>query len=433
MDTQAVRHELIIRHPSRDLALLLRDDRGHHLPSVFTPDRHTAEVAHINEAVRQQFGVTTVFLRSLSHDDSPDAHPVERRHELAARDVELSSPAAEWCTSGSVPGLALPASGHIPADGCDWELPGWWSEATNWIGRALAAHGVVVTDVVQLRSWPSSSVLRIHTDGGDFYFKAIAHSLAYECEVTAYLAQHFPKNVPAILGVEHVRRWLLMRAVSGCTLEQIDVPAPWEQAARMYGEMQSASAAHASALRACGVVDRPLPRLRDGLELLARDHAELREVLPQLRRRCDELAASGIPPMLDHGDLWPGNFLIDGDRCALIDWECAALGHPFLSIAPLMVGLREHQPALANTTATERILAAYLAAFSAFAAPAQLRRALDLALPLAFCDMALRYREQPAAVVRLHPWMRGLVPEALQRAIAAITCSSSSAHGIARA
>jgi aminoglycoside phosphotransferase (APT) family kinase protein len=120
--------------------------------------------------------------------------------------------------------------------------------------------------------------------------------------------------------------------------------------------------------------------------------------------------------MLEHGDLWPGNFLVDDTTCVVIDWEEAAIGHPFFSFAPFLVGLREYQPALATAETVERIFSAYLKPFAPLAAPVQLRTALDLAIPLAFCDMALRYDQQRPSMVRLHPWMRELVPRALRLA-----------------
>jgi hypothetical protein len=52
------------------------------------------------------------------------------------------------------------------------------------------------------------------------------------------------------------------------------------------------------------------------------------------------------------------------------------------------------------------------------AQPERLREAFRLAAPLSFVDMAVRYRAQRPSVVRLHPWMRDLVPQALRLALA---------------
>lgn len=418
MTGPSVRHSLIIRHPSRDLVLLLRDGGIWRLPTIATDDRHTAEVDYINGAVRDLIGVPTIFLRSLFHGPTPDANPVERQHELVARASDVVHGAAEWRDPTSLPDADLAAT-HRPTDGRDWELVAWWDDATSWIRRTLGERGIAVADVEQLRAWPSSSVLHVHTDAGQLYFKAVARSIGRECAVTAYLAEHFPGCVPAIVALDRERRWLLMRAVPGRKLEEVDALGSWQHAAHMYGALQMASRDHVQALRACGAIDRSLERLRHGLADLAHGHRELGDLLPALQLQCDALAAYAMPPMLEHGDLWPGNFLVDGASSVVIDWEDAAIAHPFFSIAPLLAGLHAYQPALATSTATEQVLTAYLDAFAPLASPARLRLALDLAVPLAFCDMALRYQQQPPSVVRLHPWMRGLVPEAVQRAVAA--------------
>ena len=46
----------------------------------------------------------------------------------------------------------------------------------------------------------------------------------------------------------------------------------------------------------------------------------------------------------------------------------------------------------------------------------RLVEALRLAGPLGFADMAARYRAQRPSVVRLHPWMRDIVPPTLRLA-----------------
>jgi hypothetical protein len=72
---------------------------------------------------------------------------------------------------------------------------------------------------------------------------------------------------------------------------------------------------------------------------------------------------------------------------------------------------------LGEPTNVDRIEAAYLEAFEAVARPSQLRRALRLAAPLCFIEMAARYRSERASIVRLHPWMRDLVPQTLRLAL----------------
>jgi hypothetical protein len=443
-----VHHRLIIRHPSQPAILALGDASGLRLPAFPSDDRHTAEVDYINRAVRERFALLTTVLRSLRHSD-PLGEVVVRVHELQAYgDAAALPPGMHWCGRDE---LSLRvgrededviaewlAAGAWPAgtvDGREWTSPGWFEEACGWLERALADAGVrEVYEIVQLRTWPSSCVLFVRTAAGDFYFKAVAESIRHEGAVTAYLAQHFPGAVARIVATKPERRWFLMRALAGRALEEIGDAAAWERAAAGYAQLQRACVPRRPDLLALGCPTRGLDALAAEIEplsadvqglrlgepdgLSASDVDRLRTWAPELRRRCHQLADDGLPLTIEHGDLWPGNFLVDDARCALIDWEDVAIGHPFISLAPLIVGLGMFQPRLASPEVTQRLERAYLAGFAGLAPPERLRAAFRLAAPLSFIDMAVRYRRQRPSVVRLHPWMRDLVPQTLRLALA---------------
>jgi hypothetical protein len=376
----------------------------------------------------------------------PPAASWRVRHELEVHSPDPRPPAGtRW--GGSEIVASLPAedaaiagewfAGERPqpqaVDSRAWTRPGWLAGARGWIEQRVRDGGASsLLEIVQLRSWASSCVLLVRTTGGDFYFKALPATW-HEWAMTEYLARCFPESLPRLLAADAERRWLLMHAAPGDRLEDIGDAAAWQRAAAMYGRLQVACMTRTDALRALGCPERSLEQLAAAIEPLARDDAalragaadglsraeveRLRAAAPELRRRCATLAAHPIPPTLEHGDLWPGNFLVTDTTCVLIDWEDATLSHPFFSLAPLLVGLATYQPAL-HTPALRRALEdAYLAAFASLGAPAQLRSALALAAPLGFLDMALRYRSQRPSMVRLHPWMRDLVPQTVRLAL----------------
>jgi aminoglycoside phosphotransferase (APT) family kinase protein len=432
---------------------VLRDAGGLRLPAFASDDRHTAEVDYINVAVRERFGLRTTVLRSLRHSD-PLGDVVVRVHELEAHGDEAPPPPtgtywcgrdelsasaggededviAEWLAAGATPGAAV--------DGREWTLPGWFEEACGWIERSLAAGGV--REIVQLRAWTSSCVLLVRTGAGDFYFKAVAESIRRECAVTAYLAQHFPHAVARIVATKPERRWFVMTALEGRKLEDVADVTAWERAAAVYARLQLACLARRRDLHALGCPTRNLDalaaeigplitdvaalRLGESDGLSASEVDRLRALAPELRRRCERLADSGIPLTIEHGDLWPGNFLVGDATCAIIDWEDVAIGHPFVSLAPLIAGLSIYQPRLCSREVTHRLERAYLAGFAGLASPERLREAFRLAAPLSFVDMALRYRAQRPSVVGLHPWMRDLVPQTLRLALAQLDTDES--------
>ncbi len=439
-DSPTVRHRLMIEQPGTSGNILLDGDA---LPLLVTDDRHTAEVDYINALVAERFGLRTVVLRSLEHSEADASDgSFDRVHALEvvgdARTHELKWSAADAATlvdRGDREALALWLSDRSSpiVDGREWTKPGWFSEATAWITREVQVAGTQALEIVQLRTWATSSVLRVQTTGADQYFKALPASGAVEAKLTRYLGQHFPDVVPQITAAEPARRWLLMQACRGQKLEEIVDVAVWERAANRYARLQVACIEHVPALKALGCPARDLEQLARSIESLAADaallpqpggltqteHTRFVALAPELRRRCDELAALGIPYSLEHGDFWPGNVFCDESSCAVIDWEDAVISHPFFSLAPLTVGLMN--AGLGSPENVARVERAYAAAFAPLAPPNRLRRAIELAPPLCFFDMAARYRAQRPSIVRLHPWMRDLVPQTVRLALSRLT------------
>jgi Phosphotransferase enzyme family len=439
-----VQHRLIIRHP-RDAAILVEIHDGQFvLPAFIDADRHTADVDYINAAARDRFGLTTTVLRSVSHSDA-HAEPIVRIHELEVQGPVPPSEPMRWVRPEqrlfASADRAAVAHWHPPdarrdvTDGREWTQPHWFDQARRWIEQTTQDAGLgPALAIVQLRAWASSCVLRVRVSDGEYYFKALPASGDRECAVTRYLAQHFPDVVPRIVACEPTRRWLLLAACAGHTLEALAEPAAWERAASRYAQLQVACVARVPALRALGCPVHDLETLARRIEPLCNDASALRagqpgglrsaeierlqKLVPTLRRHCEQLGAAGIGLTLEHGDLWPGNVFVDAGTCTIIDWEDVMIAHPFFSLAPLSVGLRNS--AAYSPELLARLDAAYLSAFAGFAPKAQLRNALRIAAPLGFIDMAIRYRHQRPSVAALHPWMHDLVPETLRLALACV-------------
>ena len=427
------RHRLIVRHPSR--AGVIAVDRFGALPRVDTDDRHTADVDHLNAAVEMRYGLGTTVLRSLLHGDARDG-VVERAHELEVHG-DPANGSLDW--RRMTPDSAIDAADRAAvaawrepratASVLPWSRPGWHARACAWIERSVRDRGAPVA-IRQLRNWASSCVLRVHVGATTAYFKALPPE-GPEFAVTRWLANAFPDAVASLVGADSRRRWLLLETCTGRNLESLGDIDAWCTAAERYGRLQVDCIGRVAALRRIGVPQRALAALPSAVAALAADEnllrangagldsteiAQFRAAAAKLDARCAELAASGVPDSLEHGDLWPGNVFVDGGSSAVIDWEDAAIAQPFLSLAPLIVGLGN--AGIASAANVERVEHAYLRAFEAIVAPPRLRRALALAAPLCFLDMAARYQAQRASVVRLHPWMKELVPQTLRLALA---------------
>ncbi len=432
------RHRLIVRHPTRAGVIGVDASAAHRLPCVDTGDRHTADVGELNAAIESRYGIRVTVLRSLDHGQVRDG-VVERSHEIEVHG-SLERCSLEWRRASS---LMLDAADSVVVaewqapffrvSGCDWMLPGWFDTACAWIVDALRGAGLAApSSIRQIRTWASSCVLEIATGSSMRYFKALPESGQVEHAVTRFLGGHFPHSVPRLIAVDADRRWLLLGACAGRNLEVVDDINLWARAARRYGELQVACMSRICDLEGACCPRRELESLPAAVAALAADervirpgevdglsHAEaaqLRALVPNLAERCAALRACRIPDSLEHGDLWPGNIFVDAHESTIIDWEDVAIAHPFLSIAPLIVGLGH--AGLASSTNVERLEREYVRAFGSIAPPAELRHALALAAPLSFLDMAVRYREQRPSVVRLHPWMRDLVPQTIRLALA---------------
>lgn len=407
-----VTHRLVVPDPTERRWLVTAAGE---LPRVDTADAHTADTEHLNAAVLDRWRMRCTVLRSLHHSDAIGGR-IERAHVVELQGTP--SPQLLWCdeTDAITDRLDRAALARWRATraransgGRDWTQRGWRAEVLRWIDAAVRrAGGDRVREVVQVRAWPSSCVLRVRTDVFDCYFKAVPTSLAVEAQVTRHLAARLPEFVPRLLAVDLERRWLLTEAFAGEALDAAE-PDRGQRAARRYGDLQVAAVGHVDALKALGCPRRTPRMLAAELPTLIDDAATLAE----LQRRCTVLELSGLPFTLEHGDLWPGNVLADRVTSIVIDWEDACIAPPLIGLAPLVVGLSANPAATPN--ALERVQRAYLGAFTRYAPAARLEELLRLVLPLAFCDMAVRYRRERPSVASQHPWMRDLVPEALAR------------------
>jgi hypothetical protein len=411
---------------------------AHPLPSVDTGDLHSADVGELNGAIEARYGIRVTVLRSLDHGQARNG-VVERVHEVEVHGgVERcslrwraeESLALHTADNAVVAALKTPFPG---VRGQDWNMPGWYNAASAWISNVLRDAGRTnPSHIRQIRTWASSCVLEVVAGQSTYYFKALPHSGHAEHAVTRFLAGNFPDSVPSLIAVDTDRRWLLLSACVGRNLEVVEDIASWAHAARRYGELQVACMVRTRDLELAGCPRREFESLPAAVAALAVDEqmtgqgekdgltkeeaAKLQALVPRLAELSAELKAFRIPNSIEHGDLWPGNIFVEARNSRIIDWEDVAIAHPFLSIAPLIAGLCH--VGMGSKTNIDRLEQEYLSAFDSIAAPLELRRALTFAAPLCFLDLAVRYLKQRPSMVRLHPWMRDLVPQTIRLALA---------------
>jgi hypothetical protein len=234
-----------------------------------------------------------------------------------------------------------------------WSTAEWRASAVAWIDRRLAAAGIVRTgEVDQSRVRPWSTVLRVPTSAGTVWFKAAGAATAFEAGVVPLLARVVPDAVLAPTGTEPARG-LLLFPDGGQTLGEraqgAELVDGLVAALAQYGRLQRAVAPHVGELLALGVPDmRPavMPqRFAEALRVVGEvgKRAGRREAAVLLERVaplaaivedwCERLAASPLPPSLDHNDLHPRNILgTGGADVRFYDWGDAVVAHPFAAM-----------------------------------------------------------------------------------------------------
>ncbi|WDZ85891.1 phosphotransferase [Micromonospora cathayae] len=326
-----------------------------------------------------------------------------------------TSPPPTAAGQPTVDTVADAGPGHPVADAapgrCAVSDQSWTGQARDWLTDELARHGRRVTGPVEPRVRPWSTVWRVPTDGGTYWFKANSADTAYEAGLVRALARIAPGRVPDPVAGDTRRGWTLLPDGGETLRDVLDRqrdPMLWERILPVYAELQLATVDRVDELLTLGVPDhRPaaLPEqfagLLDDREWLLFDQPDgltpdaydrLRGLLPEFTDRCRRLDELAVPAALQHDDLHDGNVFAGADGCRIFDWGDASVSHPF---GTLLVTLRSvaygfdlpvGDPALA------RLRDAYLEPWSARHDRPTLLESLDLAFHLAKVTRALSWR-----------------------------------------
>jgi hypothetical protein len=171
------------------------------------------------------------------------------------------------------------------------------------------------------------------------------------------LSDRFPAFLPAFVASHSDWNGWLM-GDSGFSLDEIRFVDSdlLEQIVLKLAELQKASIAHVDALLVGGCDDQRMSVLRTAIPKLlpfleeamtTQEVTTVRRIGPSRFREitqifaaaCSEIEDIGIPDALCHGDINPGNILIDDDQCVFTDWALASVGNPFATFDHLRLQL----------------------------------------------------------------------------------------------
>lgn len=221
-----------------------------------------------------------------------------------------------------------------------WREQGFLADAYAWIDERVERTGGI--EQPHVRSW--ATVLRVPTRDGDVYFKANQESLRHEVAIVERVAARRPDVVPPLLGADAARGWLLM-ADAGEALRSVSARERsldrWFDVLRRYASVQLDLAGDVDDLLAAGVPDRRLVTLPGAYRALLDEvgaDPRLRDAEPMVSSLCDQLAAFGVPELLQHDDLHDGQVFVRDGRHLILDWGDACISHPFFTLSVTLEG-----------------------------------------------------------------------------------------------
>ncbi len=355
------------------------------------------EVSDVVAAVRARDGIDVQVLRLLD---------VEGEFGGPARVTYL----AQVCGPAPV-GLtpATPDLGPHPLR-APYAEPGGPAASVRWAVAALTALGSPGAAAAQQRTWNLSAIWRLDVHGAPVaWLKQVPRFFGHEAAALGLVAGVAPGLVPPLLAAGDEGRMLLAHVPGH---DGYDAgPEVRARIAEEFHAVQAALAGRADDLLATGMPDA---RLDAGdLAAVAEPYADridgLRDLVDDLPRRLDAIAACGLPDTLVHGDLHPGNVRVDGARLTLMDWGDSTLGHPAHDILRLTGGLPDAVAA--------DLVAAWVLRWRVTVPGSDPQRAVDLMRPVAELRFARVYAGFLAGIEPSeHPYHAADVPRCLTTA-----------------
>ena len=276
-----------------------------------------------------------------------------------------------------------------------WARPGGVADTVEWADRLLESRRTPRTgDVVQVKTWILSLVLRLPTAADVVWCKQVPSFLAHEGTVIALVAETDPEMVPELLGSDPSAGRVLLATVPG--EDQWEAPPQRLEAmvealvplqnrwADAVGRLLKAGAPDWRAARLPTLVEDLLSRPETRAVLSGAELAALHALAAELPERFAALHACGLPETLVHGDFHPGNFRSDGASLVLLDWGDSGVGHPLFDQAAFLSPISD--------AARPPVAAAWARAWRRARPGCDPERAAELIAPVAALRQALIYR-----------------------------------------
>ncbi|WP_282082572.1 hypothetical protein [Streptomyces tendae] len=381
------------------------------------PAHEASMPTEIRAELSERHGLSTVYLGPLAQF----ADGV-RVHVLEADGPGDGTRQSQWADAAAVSALPFAEDqpkdlvvallrGEAPLPAVPWTEPGWFAAATAWAAEELERNGTPLSGPAeQLIVSPWACTLRLPVGDTHAFVKGAPAPFAYEPELTRRLHELFPENTIPVVATRPEDRWMLSMDIGEARVVEEELTNEhlpiYRRALERYAAMQQRLIAEADSLRAIGVPDRSPATLPDLYDEIVDDtywlavgeeggidedtHRKLRAYAPRFRKDCDELAAVELPDTLVNVDWWHGNLSFRDSGDVMFDWAESVVGSPLYSLTTI---LRIAETGGMPEDFKDALVDAYLAAWSAYGTPQELRRWYELALPGSFLVRVQTWRQ----------------------------------------
>lgn len=414
-DIQHTYYLLIPSATDSDYTVLLQknEDETWALPSFEPMEHHFAVVQHINDIIKEKWGLSTATLRCFATQSEPEKGEI-RFYALDNIGTDVVLPDnLQWVDEKAI--RERPFANNLQRDvtldwfdwrhsdnssRASWMRTGWYPKISHWM--IDLADRMSLTEIeapTQVRSWARSATMKIKTKEETLYLKAVPHFFSYEPVITRVLSIRYPERAPDVRAVHVENGWMLMREFEGTPLTHIDDIEVWKRAVKEFARLQIDLIKNTQSLVALGVPDRNVDYLASQITRLMQDlpnsltedeKIQLQRFAPTLRGMCHELAEYNIPLTLTHGDLWSGQVIVKADgKCLFFDWSDASISHPFFDMTTFLAEVDAELPTIPD--ARSQLITTYLQNWGRYEPMANLKQAYSLAMILGSLHQALFY------------------------------------------
>lgn len=346
----------LISRRNREQVLLLKENGSWTLPYTehegFYDDVQGWLHEHLQREMQRQLGLYVTTLRNLT----PTICEMEWQDT-----AQETPPGAIWADRGTRKALNFTEpehlrileawsteSGETGPLSAPWEQADWFEQAATWIQDQVVRLGYTAQgNVQQVKTFVFGIILRIQTNKGTLYFKALLPTVQNEVALILELAKRWPDHVPQIIAYDLEQHWMLMHDFEGETFTDFSSP-QYETALRTYARIQQSYISDTKTWLRLGCPDRRLEKLQPLLTevvataltgearvaagLTETQLKNLSELLPSLLEKYQQLERFAIPATIVQQDFQWSNVAIKRSGFIFFDWQDTVISHPFFRL-----------------------------------------------------------------------------------------------------